>query len=101
MVEAVDQSGNVALSNNKVSNFLANKLVNSGSLQVTLTPPAGVTPNNGWFAGQPVTANVDGSRRRDRAVQPRRVADSAVPGVGGVPISGSGVHHILTFDNLR
>src|SRR5205823_8569107 len=35
MTQAVDQSGNVALSNNKVENFLGTKLVNAGALNVT------------------------------------------------------------------
>ena len=99
-VEAVDQSGNVALSNNKVSNFLANELVNSGTLQVTLTPPAGVTPVNGWFAGQPVTANVAAPVGATVQYSLDASPVQSLPASGGVPISGTGVHHILAFDNL-
>ena len=79
LVEAVDQSGNVALSNNKVSNFLATKLVNSGALHVTLTPPAGVTPNNGWYHRAAGHRHGHRARRRDDAVQPRLARDPAVP----------------------
>ena len=45
----VDASGNVAMSNNKVANFLASRLPSNG-LAITVVPPAGVTAVNGWFS---------------------------------------------------
>ena len=99
-VEAVDASGNVALSNNKVSNFLANKLVNSGALAVVLTAPGGVTQNNGWFSGQPVSASVTAPPGATVQYSLDAAPVQTLPAGGSVAITGEGVHHILTFDNL-
>ena len=62
LVQVVDASGNVAVSNNKVSNFLASRLANNGNLAISLVPPTGVTAVNGWCPGQPIYR--PGERRR-------------------------------------
>ena len=95
-VEAVDGSGNVGLSNNKVSNFVANTLQNSGSsLSVAITPVAGPS---GWIASAAI-ANV--TAPSDATVQYSLDGGpiTPFPVSGGVQISGSGIHHILTFDS--
>jgi hypothetical protein len=99
-VEAVDASGNVSLSNNKVSNFLANKLVNSGALSVALSAPTGVTVNNGWFAGEPVSASVTAPVGATVQYSLDASPVQPLPTGGAVAITGVGVHHLLTFDDL-
>ena len=94
-VQVLDASGNVAISNNKVSNFLASRLANNGGLGISLVPPTGVTAVNGWFPGQPVTALVSGGTGLTFSLDG---ADFASYPATGVAISGDGVHHLLARD---
>ena len=94
--QAVDQSGNVAVSNNKVENFLGSKLVSEGALSITLT--SGSAPVNGWYHG-PVTATVAGPAGATIQFSLDGGAFSAYQ-AGGVQIGGDGVHHLLATDNL-
>ena len=94
--QAVDQSGNVAVSNNKVENFLGSKLVSEGALNITLT--SGSAPVNGWYHG-PVTATVAGPAGSTIQFSLDGGAFSAYQ-AGGVQIGGDGVHHLLATDNL-
>ena len=94
--QAVDQSGNVAVSNNKVENFLGSKLVSAGAPSITLT--SGSAPVNGWYHG-PVTATVAGPAGSTIQFSLDGGAFSAYQ-AGGVQIGGDGVHHLLATDNL-
>ncbi|HET9728663.1 MAG TPA: hypothetical protein VFR41_04535, partial [Acidimicrobiia bacterium] len=94
-VQALDASGNRSLSNNKVLDFLANRLTNAGTLSISLVAPAGVNLTNGWYAGQPITAFVSGGTGITYSLDG---GDFAAYPVSGVAISGDGVHHFLTRD---
>jgi hypothetical protein len=92
-VEAIDSYGNVAYSNNKVSNFDAVRVPHSSNLTISLQPAAGVTQSNGWYDG-PVTATISGGSNVTYsldAVGPNNYSSS-------IPISGDGVHHLLAQD---
>jgi CSLREA domain-containing protein len=96
-VQVLDASGNTAVSTNKVENFDASRVQNAG-LTITLVPPAGVTPVNGWYSTtQAITAVVSGGTGTVT------VSVDGSPFVNypanGVPISGDGVHHVLAQDS--
>jgi CSLREA domain-containing protein len=100
-VQAVDASGNVASSNNKVLNFLASRLNNNGALSISLQTPAGVTKTNGWYNGGPVTATISGGTGITFSLDGADFAAYPANGVlvppAGVPVDG--VHHLLAQDD--
>jgi hypothetical protein len=91
IVQAVDGSGNVGASDNKVSDFQANQ-VPQGALTVTLAP---ATPASGWYTSDPVIATVSGA---SGAVLYSLDGAPFVAYTGPVQIAGQGVHHFLAQD---
>ena len=89
-VQVLDASGNVGVSNNKVSNFLASRLSSSGTRDQRRAAGR-CHPVNGWYSTTlPVTALVTGGTGITYSLDG---ADFATYPSTGVPISGNGVHH--------
>ena len=92
--QAVDGAGNVALSNNKVQNFLGTQVPTSGTgLTISLT--SGAAPANGWYHG-PVTATIAGPA--GAAIQYSLDGADFQPYTGAFQIGGDGVHHLIAKD---
>jgi hypothetical protein len=93
LVQAVDANGNVGVSDNKVSNFLATPLVGVGNLNINLS---GGTPGaNGWYLSGPVSAAVS------PVTASTQISVDGAPFTaytGPVSFNGDGVHHVLAQD---
>jgi hypothetical protein len=94
-VQAVDQSGNVGFSTNKVSNFDALREPGSTNLAIAIQPVAGVTQANGWYNGA-VTATISGGTGETYSLDG---GDFVTYPNSAVTISGDGVHHLLAQDS--
>ena len=92
--QAVDESGNVAISNNKVENFLGAQVPTSGG-DLHIAPSSASTPVNGWYHG-PVTATITGPA--GASIQYSLDGGAFQPYTGPVQIGGDGVHHIISRD---